>query len=118
MGDGLTLELLHVTPTAELLAASKRIEQEEAQAKAAMTAGQPSRAVNYPEMDAGVSLGEIDPTHDHTHLQLLTTIDGIRGSVDLTPYMERRARRYWRQPTDDWIERDWTTCLETTFRKN
>jgi hypothetical protein len=110
LGDGLTLEMLHVEPTAELLAMDRQIRADEARANAARQAGRPVPQVRYPELDAGHPLGEVDAlpgkkAHDHTHMQLITTVNGDRWTVDITPYMERRARRFWRHSTNDWLER-------------
>lgn len=115
LGDGMELEMLHVEPTPEIMAMERQLQAEEARANAARSAGRPIPTVKYPEVDAGYPLGEVDwppaqpgkkrpPPHDHTHMQLITTVDGVRSTVDITDYMERRARRFWRHPTNDWLE--------------
>lgn len=110
LGDGLTLEMLHIEPTPEILAMDRQVRADEARANAARQAGRPVPNVRYPELDAGHPLGEVDAlpgkkAHDHTHMQLITMVNGERWTVDITPYMERRARRHWRYPTNDWMER-------------
>lgn len=88
LGDGITLELLHVTPTPALR-------------KAIADAKRTGRPL---QLDAGVLLGEIDAGHDHTHVQIIVTQpNGERWTVDPTDFMEKKARTFSRKPMrDDW----------------
>ncbi|MFM9863669.1 MAG: hypothetical protein ACKVRO_08680 [Micropepsaceae bacterium] len=90
LGDGLTLELLHVQLTPAL----------DAKIKAARRSGKPL------ELDAGEVLGDVDATHDHTHIQIIASgPNGERWVVDPTYFMEKRARTFLRDPLPDSWER-------------
>lgn len=57
------------------------------------------------ELDAGWPLGRVDGQQDHVHIQIRTA--GPRGEkwvVDPTPYMDKRARSFWRRPMDDMLD--------------
>lgn len=93
LGDGLTLELLHVQLSPAL----------DAKIKAAQRSGRPL------ELDAGEMLGDVDAAHDHTHVQIVASgPNGERWVVDPTYFMEKRARTFWRDPLPDswekWID--------------
>lgn len=94
LGDGLYVELLHVTPNARLM-----------------------KLINGNRfggaLAAGEALGDIDATHDHTHLQILVTQpNGDRWAIDPTPYMEpdpmEFLQRFFNNSVDDareWVRR-------------
>ena len=89
LGDGITLELLHIQVSPAL----------DAKLKAAQRAGKPL------ELDAGEVLGDIDAGHDHTHVQMIVAgPNGERWVVDPTYFMEERARTFWREPQNDLVD--------------
>jgi hypothetical protein len=56
-------------------------------------------------LDAGTPLGRVEGQQDHAHLQLrASSANGDALVVDPTPFMEKRARTFWRRPMDDNLE--------------
>lgn len=82
LGDGLVLQLVHVNPTPQML-----------------------RMRPGANLDAGWPLGRVDSQQDHAHIQIRATEPGgDKWVVDPTPYMEKRARTFWRQPMNDTLD--------------